>query len=140
MQTTISLVACVAGKLDRAAPAAQLYQSDWFSKASAYAAKRGRWFVLSARYGLVAADQVIEPYEVTLNTMTKAERVAWAARVADQVRELGLAADTCVVLAGKHYRENLLGFLNTQFPNIEFPLIGLGIGNQKQKLMQLIKE
>jgi hypothetical protein len=140
MQTTITLVSCAAGKCESAAPAAQLYRSDWFTKAKAYAQAQGPWFILSAKHGLVHPDQVIEPYDTTLMRMSKAERSAWAMKVADQVQLLELQADRCIVLAGRLYRDPLTGFLGSWFPAVELPLAGLGIGSQKAKLIQLIKE
>ena len=53
----IYLVACVAAKLDRPAPARDLYTSPWFQKARAYVERQGgQWFVLSAKHGLIAPD------------------------------------------------------------------------------------
>jgi hypothetical protein len=58
---------CAARKLDRPAPARELYVSQLFEKASAYAtAARDRRYVLSAKHGLVQPDTVLEPYDVRL--------------------------------------------------------------------------
>ena len=47
-----------------------LYRSVWFLKARACAEAVGScWFILSAEYGLVHPDEMIEPYEMTLDTM-----------------------------------------------------------------------
>jgi hypothetical protein len=51
---TICLVSCVSAKRTTPALAKNLYQSDWFIKARAYAESVGScWFFLSAKYGLV---------------------------------------------------------------------------------------
>ena len=79
---TICLVSCVSAKRTTPALAKDLYQSDWFIKARAYAESVGScWFILSAKYGLVRPDEMIEPYEMTLNTMGVAERRNWSRRV-----------------------------------------------------------
>lgn len=140
MQDTITLVSCVAGKGASPSAAADLYVSDWFKKASAYAQRSGSWLILSAAHGLVAPDQVIAPYNTTLVNKSKAERLAWAALVADQVQQLELRAERCVLLAGRAYRDPLMPFLESWFPTVELPLAGLGIGSQKQKLINLVKE
>jgi hypothetical protein len=52
----VGLVACSRTKLSRAAPARELYCSPLFRAARAYAERRygrGRWLIVSARYGLV---------------------------------------------------------------------------------------
>src|SRR3546814_7260194 len=63
----VFLVACVAAKLDRPAPARDLYASPWFQKARAYVERQGgAWFILSAKHGLIAPETVIAPYDETL--------------------------------------------------------------------------
>ena len=65
---TTHLVSCVSKKQNSAQPARELYVSAWFLKARAYAEAHGeRWFVLSAEHGLLRPDDVIHPYEKTLN-------------------------------------------------------------------------
>src|SRR3546814_2942975 len=63
----VFLVACVAAKLDRPAPARDLYASPWFQKARAYVERQGgAWFILSAKHGLIAPETVIARYDETL--------------------------------------------------------------------------
>lgn len=62
------LVGCVKKKLDRPAPARDLYVSDLFEKQHSYAERTGvPWFVLSAEHGLVTPDQVLAPYDLQLS-------------------------------------------------------------------------
>ena len=59
---TVGLVACASQKLQRPAPARELYVSQLFKKASAYAGLTcDRWYILSAKHGLVHPDTVLEP-------------------------------------------------------------------------------
>lgn len=138
---TLVLVACVSQKLDCEAMACELYVSDWFKKARRYARVTGDMMILSAEHGLVDPDDIIEPYDTTLNDMTHLERLQWAARVVAQLE--GLLAerkyDRVIVLAGRNYRDNLITYLDAKFGtnNVEVPLAGLGIGQQKSKLMEL---
>ena len=37
-------------------------------------------FILSAKYGLLSTDTIIDPYEQTLKNMKSAERHQWSAR------------------------------------------------------------
>ncbi len=104
----LCLVSCVARKLPHPAPARELYTSPWFRKVRRYVEAQGwPWFILSAEYGLVSPEQVIEPYEKTLNKMLKPERRDWAERC---VRALGphlAGAQSVVFFAGWRYREFL---------------------------------
>jgi len=132
---TIYLVACVAKKLDREAPAADLYQSDWFRKARAYVRMQGEpWYILSAKHGLVAPDDLVAPYEQTLNTMGAKERRAWAKPVMRSV--LQLAPAKVIILAGRKYRDDLIAPLRGEGIEVVVPMEGLGIGEQLQWLKQ----
>lgn len=127
--TTIGLVGCAAAKLRRPAPARDLYVSQLFKKAAAYAeANTDRWFVLSAKYGLVAADDVIEPYDAKLGTKTGPPIWDWAQDVAAQLRValLDVESPELLVLAGEQYR-TCLRFVD--YP-ARVPMQGMGIGQQ----------
>lgn len=50
-------------------------------------------YILSAKYGLLTLDQKISPYEKTLNTMSVADRKAWAEMVLSQLREHAILQD-----------------------------------------------
>ncbi|MET1155545.1 DUF6884 domain-containing protein [Arthrobacter sp.] len=122
---------CAARKLDRPAPARELYVSQLFEKASAYAkATRDRWYILSAKHGLIHPDEVIEPYDVRLGTnhRTATPIHTWAAGVRDQLADEldGLQNVKLIALAGEQYRTALNG---VPWPS-EVPMKGLGIGHQ----------
>jgi hypothetical protein len=128
---TIGLVGCASQKLNRPAPARELYVSQLFKKASAYAeATCDRWYVLSAKHGLVHPDTVLEPYDVRLGTnhRTSPPIHTWAAGVRGQLdAELaGLENVTLVALAGEQYRTAVR---DSRWP-VLVPMKGLGIGQQ----------
>ena len=127
--TTIGLVGCAAAKLRRPAPARDLYVSQLFKKAAAYAeANTDRWYVLSAKYGLVASDEIIRPYDAKLGTKTGPPIWDWARDIAKQLdRELRFDHDVeLLVLAGEQYR-TFLRFVD--YP-ARVPMEGMGIGQQ----------
>ena len=133
----VVLLSCVSRKQDHPAPAAELYTSPLFRLSLIYSRQLhpDAIHILSARYGLVGLDQVIEPYDVTLNTMPAAERRAWAQHVLAQLAErYDLRNDKFIFLAGKRYREYIIPHL----AHIEIPMQGLPIGKQLQFLKQHI--
>lgn len=127
----LCLVSCVAKKCPRAAAAKDLYTSPWFKKARRFVeAREWRWFVLSAKYGLVDPDLVIEPYDETLNAMGVAARRDWADRC---LRTLGphlTGVRSAVFLAGAKYREFLAPALVGRGIEVRVPMAGLPIGKQ----------
>src|SRR5688572_5913247 len=64
---TVYLVACVKKKQHGPAAAKHLYVSVWFKNACHYAeASHCPWFIVSAKHGLLAPDEVLMSYEKTL--------------------------------------------------------------------------
>lgn len=133
----IVLVSCVGAKRPAPSRARDLYTSVWFRKARICAESLGsRWFILSAEYGLIAPEAVLEPYERTLNRMLRAERVRWADGVLHSLLPLLGLGDEVMFLAGARYREFLVPALQQQGIPVSVPMQGLGIGRQLAYLMQ----
>jgi cytoplasmic iron level regulating protein YaaA (DUF328/UPF0246 family) len=129
----VVLLSCVSKKLARKARAQDLYTSTLFKFNLAYAKtlKPRDIFILSAKYGLIALNDEIEPYDQTLNAMPEREKKAWADRVAQQLRtHINMRDDEVVFLAGENYRKYLLAHLS----HVTVPMRGLGIGKQLQFL------
>jgi hypothetical protein len=121
----ITLIACVAKKAPCPAPACDLYVSPWFRLARAVAEPRGRWYVLSARYGLVRPGDILSPYD----EMLPKNASAWASRVAAQLADNEVPGPV-LVLAGSRYAGPLVPLLKEDGFEPELPLKGLGIGQQ----------
>ena len=131
MSMTIVFVSCVKTKAPEPRPARSLYTSPLFTFASTYAEKISpHWYVLSAMYGVVHPDQVIEPYEKTLNNMPTAERKAWAAEVLEPLRDIVAPGDELIFLSGIRYREGLIPTLLSWGCKISIPMEGLSFGKQ----------
>lgn len=130
-----ALIACCGKKSRTPAPARALYLSDLFRKSVAYAEQRGcRWWVLSALHELVDADQVLSPYNHSLEDVPLAGRRAWSERVAAAIQKAIPAGTPLLILAGGKYTAQLLHLLEMAGYPIELPLKGMPIGKQKQWL------
>jgi len=138
----IALISCSATKGFRAAPAEQLYAaSDLFAKSKAYAEQIGaRWFILSAKHGLVDPKRVVEPYDVTMRDLTVREKNLWTANVLDALasRELADKQTHVTILADVLYRELIEQPLRRCGCTVETPLANLAIGKQKAWLKAAI--
>jgi hypothetical protein len=130
-RSSIYLVSCVGKKLPTPAPAKDLYGSPWFKKARIYVESRNAdWFILSAMYGVVHPEQVIESYELTLNRMAKPDRKEWATSVFEQLLPHLSPNRSVTILAGQKYREFLEGWLRNESEKVLVPMEKLGIGQQ----------
>ena len=131
----IFLLSCVKRKKPFRARAADLYDSALFRKMLHYARRHDpdAIFILSAKYGLLDPDDVIDPYELTLNTMPIAKIKAWAERVLQQLRRrTNPGEDRFTILASEKYRRYLLPHLRYY----RVPMKGLRLGEQLRFLSQ----
>jgi hypothetical protein len=134
------LVSCVKGKHRLPLPAADLYESDWFRKARAYAEHQGgRWMILSAEHGLLDPAQVVQPYERSLYDMGAPEREAWAGRVVGQLLAVLKRGERVEILAGKPYRQHLVPALLAAGREVTVPMAGMEIGQQKAWLLRAVR-
>ncbi len=130
---TIVLISCVSKKLACRAKARDIYVSPLFRLNLAYgrSLQPDAIYVLSAKHGLLALEDEIAPYDLTLNTMGTGQVRVWAAGVVAQLSAVGdLERDRFVFLAGDKYRK----FLIPRLTHYEVPMQGLTIGRQLQFL------
>ena len=129
--TTIYLVSCVSKKQIKPSRAKELYISDLFTKARRYVEATGAdWYILSAEHGLLFPEDIVEPYNKTLNTMSIKERRRWGEQVCADLSQILNCGDTVVFLAGAKYREFLAPFLIRAGIMVEVPPEGKRIGEQ----------
>lgn len=125
----IGFVACSKTKSARRRPAAALYTSTLFRKSLLAAIDRSeKVYILSAKHGLLDCNDVIEPYDVTLKRMKRAERIAWGERTGPQLEAVLRPHDTAVFLCGEEYLAPLRHDLDRLKATIEDPLGALSLG------------
>lgn len=136
----VALLGCGKAKLDRPAPAAQLYTGSLFRQALRYSESRfDERYVLSALHGLVALDKELEPYELALRSLRRHERESWGGRVAQSL--VALFADFEVeltFLCGRDYAAEVRWRLPRTWMVLE-PLRGLGLGQRLAMLNDLAR-
>ena len=136
MGKNIFLVSCVKPKRGYPSPAKDLYISDWFKKAAQYASQNAdEWFILSAKYFLIHPDDLIEPYDLTLKSMSAIGKKEWAIRVYQMLQPLLSTEDNITFLAGQDYRNYLIPLLQHDGFTVNIPMEGLRIGEQKSWLI-----
>ena len=132
--SNICLIGCVKTKRRARCMAKDMYISTLFKERYKYAQKMGKKiYIISAKYGLIAPNDKIEPYDMTLKGISSANRKKWAARVVaklESIEHIGRGGGV-MILAGKEYREWL-----ERFYRVDYPFIGLGFGLQIKKMKE----
>lgn len=131
----IFLISCVSKKQNKISKAKELYISPLFKFAYKYAKSQNpdKIFILSAKYGLLNPETIIEPYNQTLNKMSQEEIKIWAEKVLTELKKVSNTnEDLFTFLAGKNYRK----YLEKEIKNYEVPMKNLGIGKQLKFLKE----
>lgn len=134
----IVLISCVKSKKDVPMAAKHLYTSPLFRKGLNYAEIYGdKYYILSAKHGLLSPETVIGPYEETLKSKRREERQIWASKVLEKLKLQVRPNDKIIFLAGAVYREYLSDALKSMGFLVEAPLEGKSLGQQIQALNRL---
>lgn len=133
-QQRIGLVGCVKSKGTRPAPAQDLYTSPLFAGRRRWVEQTcERWFILSAKYGLLTPERVIAPYDQTLTKMPLETRREWSAELLSalcfQLGDLGVC--TFELHAGRAYLDfGIEDGLRRKGAQLEVPCRHLRLGRQ----------
>lgn len=138
---TIVLIGCGKRKRKEASKAKDLYQGSYFKKNLEYAyilskKYKADIYILSAKYGLLDINKIINPYDFTLNNVNERYKKNWSYRVIKELDKKIKKTDRVIFLAGKNYNK----YLKMYYKNNSEPLEGLGMGKKMKKLNELIKE
>ncbi|MEK4427690.1 DUF6884 domain-containing protein [Paenibacillus sp. FSL M7-0802] len=130
---SIALISCGKNKLPENAAAKDLYIGDLFKKAKKYSEKHhDQYYILSALHELLGPETSIDPYNYTLNDLSKEQIISWSNNVYKQIIESIGENDKVEIsiYAGDKYRKYLVPLLEQHGIKVNIPLKGLGIGQQ----------
>lgn len=119
----IAFISCSKTKKKKSCPAKEMYQGTLFKKTLTYTFPKFKSiFILSAKYGLLDLETIIDPYELTLKTFSKKEKQKWANDIRKQIESKKIQTPI-IVFAGKDYTEYLMDLFVC-------PLKGIPLGCQ----------
>lgn len=141
------LMPCSGMKLDRAAPAAELYRGVmWQSlRANSQPGRAPRLVVLSAKHGFVGADAIVEPYEQRL-TPERAEELSRSLDGFAKTVRWPRASRRILLAGGGLYRgvmREMVGALQHKgvlARDLQISEVAGGIGEQRSQLGQFLRE
>lgn len=126
----VSFVACCKLKSSKKTSAEKMYISSLFKLSLKYAKEHSDIvFILSAKYGLLALDDIIDPYNETLNTKTDDEIKEWSKKIIKSIKKLKLEKSEFLYLCGSNYKK----YLENELPGND-PMKGLSLGFRLQWL------
>lgn len=136
---TVVLAQCTSKKRRESCPAQYLYEeSAYFRKQRAYAKTADKWFIQSAKYGLVRPDEVIEPYDEHARDLVDPEK--WAEQIARDLNAEVEVGATVKLLGGTAYTEPLVPFLERFGYDVHTPLQGQRIGERMATLDEMVQK
>jgi len=139
--THLSLISCSKTKSSHGAPAAALYESPLFRKSLLAALDASKQtYILSAKHGLLGLGDVIDPYDVTLKTMSRTDKIDWARRTGDQLHKVLRPGDTVGLYCGEEYSAPLRETIRSTGVRIVEPLFHLSLGLRLRLLAKLNNE
>ena len=126
----IGLIGCGKDKSPIRCKAEEMYIGGYFKLGLKFARKSfEKIYILSAKYGLLELEDMIEPYNMTLNTMDNNEIYVWSKRVAEALKSKLNKDDVVTFVCGKEYYKYLKGMLPCKYVLL-FDGSGMGIGKQ----------
>lgn len=135
----IIFISCAKQKRDSPCFAKDMYISTLFKKMYRYAKSLNpdSLYILSAKYGVLSPNDVIEPYDVTLKKLGANQKKDWARMVKAQLdaRHVNYNEEA-VFLRGKSYRENISRLFRKSYA----PLAKLRIGKQLEFLDKNVRK
>ncbi len=139
----IVLLSCTKSKLDKSAPAQELYfASPMFQKTLEYGKKLkpDKMFILSAKHHLVPLTKELAPYDKTLKEMPKDEKEKWGEETVKQMKSAGInpEKDKFIFLTGSEYMKPLANYIPEN--NMEKPMEGKRFGQRLKWLNSQLSE
>lgn len=134
----ITLIQCTDSKLsddpDELFRAKELYtESRYFRKMRAWAEARGNpWYILSAKYGLLAPNEIITPYNERGISKSQAIEVALHLR--------GIGVECVDITAGRDYTRHLIPELEQDGIDVVNHFAGERIGDRERLLAEATEE
>lgn len=130
----IALVGCCKPKLQKPAPARELYLSRLFTLSLKLAERdHDHAYVVSAEYGLVDLDRVISPYDKRMSDIGKEWKAVWGSQIWSSIMERHPKAPRAITfLCGADYADPIraAGHRAPAIDTFAYPMARMQIGQR----------
>ena len=127
------VIACGSKKRNHPAPARDMYVGSLFKNARRAAESTGLpWYIMSAKYGILRPDDMIEPYDMTYGKTTGKQ----PGEIAQQLASLNVALPVWALVPAR-YADVLRAAVGSS--SVRAPLRGLSMGMQ-QRAFKFIRQ
>jgi hypothetical protein len=99
-----------------------------------------RSYILSAKHGVLALSDIIDPYELSIKELAADEKRKWVDTVDQKIRELVTKRDTVHLVCGREYYKPIFRTLQKIGCRVRSPLSGRSLGNRISFLRQENRE
>lgn len=122
--SVVLLVSCGKHKCNSPCQAKDMYNSYRFQKLKMVAEKSNmKWYILSAQYGLLSPDDIIEPYDLCITNCAVDYKKWWANNIVQELSRY--SKDTLfVVAANEDYTQYIVPMLIAKGFRVSAPFIG----------------
>lgn len=123
MESIVLLVSCGRRKSNVACEAQDMYNSYRFQRLKTIANTIGlRWYIISAKHGILSPNEIIEPYDLCLTSCTDEYKQDWAKQALNKLFVFN--KDTqFVVIADAHYSQRIVPPLISRGYRVSAPFI-----------------
>ena len=139
----IVFIGCGKKKASITCEAKNMYKGNYFLTCLKYArtlTNEDNIYILSAKYGVLKLNDIINPYNLTLNNATKEQYKEWIIKVLKQFKQLNICRSTKVTfLCGKNYYKELLSYFKPIYvytPLEMYKGMGYQISFMKKEIMK----
>lgn len=104
MSKLLFIIGCSDKKATTARPAGEMYLSERFLAAKRIAQSyASTWLILSAKYGILSKDQIVEPYDVSLDSLCDEHYRSWVSQCSKQIINKTSPRDHVIFIGDNQY-------------------------------------
>lgn len=130
--SAVFLISCGQQKQQATVRAEELYTSSRFNLSSGLPKRLKRKFsILSAKHGLLDPGKRIQPYDVSLRTLSRHEQMEWAKVVDLSLKDAYPTARHFILLTDEDYSHDIVPLLQKRGVRFTMPLNGMDRGCQE---------